>query len=104
MMDNEITTQIQHSITEAFTKHAAEYAVTVKRLETLESTVNNHDKFIDGNGNPGAKVSISLLTQQVQKMNVEFKDFTDKLNSRVWALALLVIGTLLTSILNLVIK
>jgi len=59
----------------------------VKRINDLERTIN-------GNGDPGLKVSVALLESQ-QK---EFKAVSDKLLQRMWKLIATVVTTLIAII------
>ena len=63
-------------------------AVSATAFKTLADKVCEHDQWIDGNGQPGAKTRLALLEQQFEAIEKKL----DKLTNAMWTLALSIGG------------
>lgn len=79
-------------------------AIESQRITAVEKMIQDHDEFIDGNGKTGAKTTIPLMDERLKNLSKDFYEFRGRIEARTWAITLLVIGTLVTSILNLILK
>jgi len=65
-----------------------------EQMKPCVKRINNLERIINGNGDPGLKVSVALLESQ-QK---EFKAVSDKLLQRMWKL----IATVVTALIAII--
>jgi hypothetical protein len=54
----------------------AELQKLMGRIEALEGDTKQHDAWINGNGKPGAKTSLELLSQRLKTVEDKLDDLT----------------------------
>lgn len=100
----EIKQLIEESIENAFRN------IEIVPPDTI-AMVHEHDRFINGNGQEGAKVSISLMRQTLDTMKKDFSEFKvemekklQSLTAQFWAIIVILIGTLISVVIDLLSK
>ncbi len=61
-------------------------AVTDARVSAIESQVREHGEWINGNGQPGAKVRFNTLENNIEQLQKDMGDIKDLLNKAFWTI------------------